>query len=212
MKVSRILVPSCLLAFALCQTVIASNHPRQLVPPPSESTASQPANTNTGTTQTTPASSTPTTTTAQSTNSPSTATTTTTSSQTTASSAPSTTAPSATSPPPTPSDTALSTTADPGAVTVTQTSTATSSSDTATPTNTQDSNDSSGLGIGPIIGMSVAGGIAVIAIIAFFIWKFTRKRFSAFDDSMSCIANISANFVLMCIRRRSNQMARVERP
>jgi len=31
--------------------------------------------------------------------------------------------------------------------------------------------------------MSVAGGIAVIGIIAFFIWKFSRKRFSDFDDN-----------------------------
>jgi hypothetical protein len=28
----------------------------------------------------------------------------------------------------------------------------------------------------------VAGGVAVIGIIAFFIWKLTRKRFSDFDD------------------------------
>jgi hypothetical protein len=31
--------------------------------------------------------------------------------------------------------------------------------------------------------MSVAGGVALIGIIAFFVWKFTRKRFSDFDDS-----------------------------
>ncbi|KAF9466583.1 hypothetical protein BDZ94DRAFT_1251288 [Collybia nuda] len=31
--------------------------------------------------------------------------------------------------------------------------------------------------------MSVAGGIAVIGIIGFFVWKFTRKRFSDFDDN-----------------------------
>ncbi|EJU04897.1 hypothetical protein DACRYDRAFT_93309 [Dacryopinax primogenitus] len=33
-----------------------------------------------------------------------------------------------------------------------------------------------------IIGLSVAGGIAVIGIIAFVIWKFTRKRFAGLDD------------------------------
>ncbi|PFH53200.1 hypothetical protein AMATHDRAFT_172310 [Amanita thiersii Skay4041] len=31
--------------------------------------------------------------------------------------------------------------------------------------------------------MSVAGGIAVIGIVAFVIWKLTRKRFSDFDDN-----------------------------
>ncbi|KIK99609.1 hypothetical protein PAXRUDRAFT_822605 [Paxillus rubicundulus Ve08.2h10] len=45
------------------------------------------------------------------------------------------------------------------------------------------SSDSSGLGTGSIIGLSVAGGIAAIAIILFFVWKFTRKRFADFDDN-----------------------------
>lgn len=49
------------------------------------------------------------------------------------------------------------------------------------------SDSSGGLGTGSIIGMSVAGGVAVIGIIAFFVWKFTRKRFSDFDDSESFI-------------------------
>lgn len=31
--------------------------------------------------------------------------------------------------------------------------------------------------------MSVAGGIALIGVIAFIIWKLTRKRFSEFDDN-----------------------------
>lgn len=31
--------------------------------------------------------------------------------------------------------------------------------------------------------MSVAGGVALIGIIAFFVWKFTRKRFSDYDDN-----------------------------
>lgn len=31
--------------------------------------------------------------------------------------------------------------------------------------------------------MSVAGGLAVLGIIAFFVWKFTRKRISGFDES-----------------------------
>ncbi|KAF9533728.1 hypothetical protein CPB83DRAFT_804637 [Crepidotus variabilis] len=45
------------------------------------------------------------------------------------------------------------------------------------------SDDSSGLGTGSIVGLSVAGGVALIGIIAFFVWKFTRKRFSDFDDN-----------------------------
>jgi len=50
------------------------------------------------------------------------------------------------------------------------------------PSSNQD-NDSSGLGTGSIIGLSVAGGIALLGIIAFFVWKFTRKHRSAtYDD------------------------------
>ncbi|KAH7913593.1 hypothetical protein BJ138DRAFT_1058795 [Hygrophoropsis aurantiaca] len=45
------------------------------------------------------------------------------------------------------------------------------------------SGSSSGLGTGSIIGLSVAGGVAVIAIVSFFIWKLTRKRFSDFEDN-----------------------------
>lgn len=40
------------------------------------------------------------------------------------------------------------------------------------------------MGTGSIIGLSVSGGVALIGIIAFIVWKFTRKRFSdRFDDS-----------------------------
>ncbi|KAF9223712.1 hypothetical protein BS17DRAFT_704871 [Gyrodon lividus] len=45
------------------------------------------------------------------------------------------------------------------------------------------SSDSGGLGTGSIIGLSVAGGVAAIGIILFFVWKFTRKRFADFDDN-----------------------------
>jgi len=40
-----------------------------------------------------------------------------------------------------------------------------------------------GLGTGSIIGLSVAGGVVVIGIVGFLIWKFTRKRFTDFDDN-----------------------------
>ncbi|KDQ57084.1 hypothetical protein JAAARDRAFT_194264 [Jaapia argillacea MUCL 33604] len=43
---------------------------------------------------------------------------------------------------------------------------------------------STGLSTSTIVGMSVAGGVAVLGIVAFFVWKFTRKRFDdEFDDS-----------------------------
>ena len=45
-----------------------------------------------------------------------------------------------------------------------------------------DNDSSSGVGTGSIVGLSVAGGIALIGVVAFFIWKFTRKRFGDFDD------------------------------
>ncbi|KAG5637488.1 hypothetical protein H0H81_004411 [Sphagnurus paluster] len=43
--------------------------------------------------------------------------------------------------------------------------------------------NSPAIGTGSIVGIAVAGGIAVIGIIAFLVWKFTRKRFSDFDDN-----------------------------
>ncbi|KAH7884394.1 hypothetical protein F5I97DRAFT_1929267 [Phlebopus sp. FC_14] len=58
-----------------------------------------------------------------------------------------------------------------------------STTSSPTPTQTSSSSGSSGLGTGSIVGLSVAGGVAVIGIISFFIWKFTRKRFSDFDDN-----------------------------
>uniref|UniRef100_A0A0W0FRB7 Uncharacterized protein n=1 Tax=Moniliophthora roreri TaxID=221103 RepID=A0A0W0FRB7_MONRR len=75
---------------------------------------------------------------------------------------------------------------DPIIVTVTPSDTATSpaSSSTDASSNTGNSRgSSSGLGTGSIIGLSVAGGVAVLGIIGFFVWKFTRKRFSDFDDN-----------------------------
>ncbi|THH15786.1 hypothetical protein EW146_g4744 [Bondarzewia mesenterica] len=46
------------------------------------------------------------------------------------------------------------------------------------------SKEDSGVSSSTIIGLSVAGGVAVIGIVAFFVWKFTRKRFGdGLDDS-----------------------------
>ncbi|KAJ8456609.1 hypothetical protein ONZ45_g18653 [Pleurotus djamor] len=68
-------------------------------------------------------------------------------------------------------------------VPVTFTPSATSSTEPSS-TSAASNGDSGGLGTGSIIGLSVAGGVAVIGIIAFIIWKVTRKRgFSDFDDS-----------------------------
>jgi hypothetical protein len=68
-------------------------------------------------------------------------------------------------------------------VIVTQTNSDALSSSATPSASAATSTASSGLGTGSIIGLSVAGGIAVIGVIGFFIWKFTRKRFSDFDDS-----------------------------
>jgi len=68
-------------------------------------------------------------------------------------------------------------------VTVQATSTNTSPTPSSTPDGPAPSSESSGLGTGSIIGLSVAGGIALLGIVAFFIWKFTRKhRLATYDD------------------------------
>ncbi|KAI5454624.1 hypothetical protein NCC49_003517 [Naganishia albida] len=66
---------------------------------------------------------------------------------------------------------------------------------TATPTgnssaaaaNKSESEDSGGLGTGPIIGISVAGGVVVLAISLFILWKLKQKRFSGYDDDVDGI-------------------------
>jgi len=71
-------------------------------------------------------------------------------------------------------------------ITVTPSST---SSSTASPSQDADQGGGGGggsksVGTSTIVGLSVAGGVALIGIIAFVIWKLTRKRFSDdFDDS-----------------------------
>ncbi|KAF8149822.1 hypothetical protein B0H34DRAFT_791245 [Crassisporium funariophilum] len=116
----------------------------------------------------------------------------TTSVPTTSNTTPPTTTSTTTAPPSTtttPPPSTPTTTADPVLTTVNGievTVTVIGSSTTPTPQPTEskksDSSEGGGLGTGSIVGMSVAGGVAVIGIIAFFVWKFTRKRFSDFDD------------------------------
>ena len=71
-------------------------------------------------------------------------------------------------------------------VTVMVTVTPSMTSSSASPTSSDDNADTSskGPGQGTIIGLSVCGGIAFIGIVAFIVWKFTRKRFGDddFDD------------------------------
>jgi hypothetical protein len=56
-------------------------------------------------------------------------------------------------------------------------------SSSATPTPPADnSTDSSGPSKGTYIGLGVAGGIALLGLIAFIVWKFTQKRFAQLDD------------------------------
>ncbi|KAH0833089.1 inositol hexakisphosphate-domain-containing protein [Lanmaoa asiatica] len=71
------------------------------------------------------------------------------------------------------------------------------STPSATPTQTGTSNNSGGGGLstGSIIGLSVAGGIAAVGIILFFVWKFTRKRFTDFDDSTSVYVSVSCRLM-----------------
>ncbi|KAK0480176.1 hypothetical protein IW261DRAFT_118357 [Armillaria novae-zelandiae] len=63
-----------------------------------------------------------------------------------------------------------------------QTESASSSGASSSSTSSSSSGGSSGVSTGTIIGLSVAGGVALLGIIGFIVWKFTRKRFSDFDD------------------------------
>lgn len=68
-------------------------------------------------------------------------------------------------------------------VTVQVSNTNASPTSSAPPKESESDSGSSGLGTGSIVGLSVAGGIALLGIAAFFIWKFTRgRRSSGFDD------------------------------
>ncbi|KAG7451375.1 uncharacterized protein BT62DRAFT_1071949 [Guyanagaster necrorhizus] len=78
-------------------------------------------------------------------------------------------------------------------ITITSTNTKGSQSETASSSSASSSSSgsssstssssSSGVSTGTIIGLSVAGGVALLGIIGFIAWKLTRKRFSDFDDS-----------------------------
>ena len=66
----------------------------------------------------------------------------------------------------------------------TPTASASAASSTASSAGSNKSNDDDdGVSTSTIVGLSVAGGVAVLGIVAFFIWKFTRKRFHDLDDS-----------------------------
>ncbi|KAJ7067162.1 hypothetical protein C8F01DRAFT_961815, partial [Mycena amicta] len=96
------------------------------------------------------------------------------------------------SPPPTSTFESVSqslTTSDGDVITVNVTSTITSQlssssfSSTAAADNKDTKNTSSGLGPGGIAGLAAAGGVALLCVAGFFIWKCTRKRGGDFDDN-----------------------------
>ena len=64
---------------------------------------------------------------------------------------------------------------------VTQSNSATSSAAEASSTSGA-SDDDGGIKTSTIIGLSVAGGEGVLGVIAFIVWKVTRKRYSDYDD------------------------------
>jgi hypothetical protein len=66
--------------------------------------------------------------------------------------------------------------------TVFETASATGNSTAAAASNKSDSQDSGGLSTGVIIGIAVAGGVVVLAIALFVIWKLKQKRFGGYDD------------------------------
>ncbi|EIM91512.1 uncharacterized protein STEHIDRAFT_144763 [Stereum hirsutum FP-91666 SS1] len=68
-------------------------------------------------------------------------------------------------------------------VTYTPSASSSSASSSSTAASDNSGSGSSGTSTSTIIGLSVAGGVALIGVIAFFVWKFTHKRFSDLDDN-----------------------------
>ncbi|PIL35371.1 hypothetical protein GSI_02097 [Ganoderma sinense ZZ0214-1] len=134
-------------------------------------------------TSTTSTSTTSTSTTSTSTTSTSTSTTSDTSTSTTAS--PTSTQPTSTAPTSPPAQSTITTESGGVAVTVTFTPSGSSSSATGSPTQGADNaagSKTQGISKSTIIGLAVSGGVALIGLISFVIWKFTRKRFT--DDDL----------------------------
>ncbi|GLB40225.1 hypothetical protein LshimejAT787_0800960 [Lyophyllum shimeji] len=189
MKAAHSLLISCLLVIAMGHSVAASKHQRQLIPPPKTTpptnTSPTPTNTNSGSTAPTNTATSGTDTTTTTSPLPPT------SSDTTTSTSKSDTTTATNTPTPTtntsPTNT-QSTSTDPNGstviVTVTNPPSSTSSTSPSPTTKSDDNgNGDPGLGTGSIVAIAVSGGVAAIAIIAFIIWKFTRKRFADFDDN-----------------------------
>ena len=83
--------------------------------------------------------------------------------------------------------TSYSTKQDGGVVTVVTTvaasDLASGSSSAPSSSQTSDGDDSSGISTGGIVGLSVAGGVALLAVVAFAVFKFSRKRYlDEYDD------------------------------
>ena len=71
----------------------------------------------------------------------------------------------------------------------------------------QDNGGSSGLGTGPIIGLSITGGIAWLGIVLFLIWKFSQKNQSAIVNNIGDVIPIT--FLINAASPRQDHLNRV---